>query len=47
MRNLNPQLLKNGEAVTLDSVTILDFGDFRDCLLAEVRKQGSVHLQLR
>lgn len=42
MKDLNPQLLKNGEAVTLESVATLDFADFRDCLLAEVRKQGRV-----
>ena len=42
MKNLNPQLLKNGEAVGLELVETLDFADFNDCLLAEVRKQGRV-----
>jgi len=42
MKNLNPQLLKNGEAVGLELVETLDFEDFSDCLLAEVRKQSRV-----
>ncbi|MFA7383486.1 MAG: NADH-quinone oxidoreductase subunit C [Desulfurivibrionaceae bacterium] len=42
MNNLHPQLLKNGEAVGLESVAILDFAEFSDGLLAEVRKQGRV-----
>ncbi|MHB1014645.1 MAG: hydrogenase large subunit [Desulfurivibrionaceae bacterium] len=42
MKDLNPKLLRNGEAILLESVATLDFDDFSGCLLAEVRKQGRV-----
>ena len=42
MKDLNPQLLKNGEAIGLELVPTLDFAEFSDCLLKEVRHQGRV-----
>ena len=42
MNALNPQLLKNGEAIGLELVPTFDFADFGDCLLAEIRKQGRI-----
>lgn len=42
MIHLDPQLLKNGEAIPLASVPTRDFAEFSDCLLTEVGKQGRV-----
>jgi Ni,Fe-hydrogenase III large subunit len=42
MKDLIPQLMKNGEAIALAVVPSLDFADFSASLLAEVRKQGRV-----